>query len=194
MYFDGKYRKLVKHYHEPGDLHELTFSCFHRRQLLVDDTWRKWLAESINDARQKHRFELLAFVFMPEHVHLLVNPLDAKPNIDKYLSSIKQPFSSRVKRHLKDSGDPLLGELTIRERPGKMAFRFWQEGPGYDRNLREPATILSSLDYIHRNPVGRKLVVRAIEWKWSSARLYLCPDDPLDMDLPIVKKLPWEAM
>ncbi len=63
MYSNGKYRKLVKHYHEPGDLHELTFSCFHRLQLLVNDQWRKWLAEAINVAGQKHRFELLAFVF-----------------------------------------------------------------------------------------------------------------------------------
>ena len=48
MYSHGKYRKLVKHYHEPGDLHELTFSCFQRMQLLVNDEWRKWLAESKN--------------------------------------------------------------------------------------------------------------------------------------------------
>jgi putative transposase len=162
-------------------------------QLLVNDKWRKWLADSIDVVGTKHRFELLAFVFMPEHVHLLVNPLEPKPNIDKYLASIKQPFSSRVKKDLKSAADPLLKTLTIRERPGKTVFRYWQEGPGYDRNLRKPETILSSIDYFHKNPVERKLVVRAIDWKWSSARLYLCPDEPIDPDLPIVIKLPWWA-
>ena len=55
-----------------------------------------------------------------------------------------------MKRQLKASGDPLLATLTIRERPGKMVFRYWQEGPGYDRNLKEPTTILSSVDYFHK--------------------------------------------
>jgi putative transposase len=30
--------KLVKHYHDPGDFHELTFSCYRRMQLLTNDS------------------------------------------------------------------------------------------------------------------------------------------------------------
>jgi putative transposase len=41
-------RKHVKHYHEPGDLHELTFSCYGRRTLLDDDKARTLLCESIS--------------------------------------------------------------------------------------------------------------------------------------------------
>jgi putative transposase len=29
------------------------------------------------------------------------------------------------------------------------------------------------LDYMHLNPVRRGLVLRAVDWKWSSARWYL---------------------
>jgi REP-associated tyrosine transposase len=72
MSFDDPPRKLVRHFHEPGDLHELTFSCFHRKQLLISDAWRSQLARSIDRAGELQRFELIAFVFMPEHVHLLV--------------------------------------------------------------------------------------------------------------------------
>ena len=53
--------------------------------------------------------------------------------------------------------DALLDRLTIRERPGKQAFRFWQEGSGYDRNLSSPKLIESVIDYIHFNPVRREL-------------------------------------
>ncbi len=31
---------------------------------------------------------------------------------------------------LKANGSPLLKTLTLQERPGKMTFRYWQEGPG----------------------------------------------------------------
>src|SRR5205823_14374372 len=150
--------KTIKHYHEPGDLHELTFSCYRQIKLLTNDAWRGYLARSIDEAGEQLRFQLVAFVFMPEHVHLLVFPLEKEPSIDRYLAAIKRPVSADVKRDLQRAGSPLINRLTIRERPGKETFRFWQEGPGYDRNLQKPETVLSSIDYIHLNPVRRKLV------------------------------------
>ena len=50
----------------------------------------------------------------------------------------------------------------VRQRPGVETFRFWQEGPGYDRNLDRVDTVLAAIDYIHRNPERRGLVDRAI--------------------------------
>jgi putative transposase len=44
------HRKKVKHYHEPGDSHELTFSCYHQMPLLTNDGWRGHLARSIDAA------------------------------------------------------------------------------------------------------------------------------------------------
>ena len=46
----GPHRKTFRRYHEPGDLHELTFSCYRRMALLTNDRWRKHLARSINAA------------------------------------------------------------------------------------------------------------------------------------------------
>lgn len=82
------HRKRVKHYHEPGDLHELTFSTYRRKPLLTNDTWRRWLAESLNTACQQQSCRLVAFVFMPEHVHLLVLPEQPQTDtISKFLAT-----------------------------------------------------------------------------------------------------------
>jgi putative transposase len=81
----------VKHFHEPGDLHEFTFSCYQRRPLLSNDRWRRYSAESIDAASEQFRFQFIAFVFMPEHVHMLTLPLDDEPAIDRYLAAIKRP-------------------------------------------------------------------------------------------------------
>jgi putative transposase len=70
-----RHRKLVKHFHEPGDLHELTFSCLQSKPLLTNDTWRQHLARCIDAAADEFDFRLAAFVFMPEHLHLLVAPM-----------------------------------------------------------------------------------------------------------------------
>jgi putative transposase len=58
----------------PGHVHFYTFSCDQRLPLLTNDTWRIWLVESINHARKELDVALWAYVFMPEHVHLLVHP------------------------------------------------------------------------------------------------------------------------
>ena len=186
------HRKRVRHYHELGDAHELTFSCFHRWPLLTNDTWRAMLAESIDRATENHHYRLTAFVFMPEHVHFLIHPLPEAGKIDALLKAIKRPFSYRVKQLLLQSRSRLLARLTIRQRPGLTTFRFWQEGPGYDRNIMKASTILSSIDYLHNNPIRRGLVKTAIDWKWSSARFYLIDPPQQYPNLPQVHSLPAE--
>ena len=94
--------------------------------LLTNDLWRQWLAKSIEDAAQTHEFHLNAFVFMPEHVHLLIWPTrgdTTAADISSFLAAVKRPVSRRVKAALKDaqagrSAERLVKRLTIRNRPG----------------------------------------------------------------------------
>ena len=186
------HRKTIRHFHEPGDLHELTFSCYRRMPLLTNDDWREKLCRSIDKAVTRWNFRLVAFVLMPEHVHLLVYPTTAIVEIDNLLSAIKQPYSVKIKNLLIDAGSDLVERLTVQERPGKTAFRYWQEGPGYDRNLSSQKAVLAAIDYIHRNPIRRGLVDEVAHWKWSSARWYASDKQIVDPDLPTIHGLPPE--
>ncbi len=185
-------RKRVKHIHATGHLHELTFSCYQRMPLLTNDTWRTMLAESIDRATTRHRYWLLAFVFMPEHVHLLVFPERDNASIPLLLRAIKRPYSYRIKQLLTEHSSSLLERLTVRQPSGVTTFRYWQAGPGYDRNITEPKTIEASIDYIHNNPVKRKLCERATDWKWSSAGQFALPNHTADSRLPKLSPLPPE--
>ena len=192
MFRQAPHRKRVKHYHQPGEFHELTFSCYRRLPLLTNDRWRRWLAESIDDAASSHEFHLNAFVFMPEHVHLLIWPTPgetAAEDISSFLAAVKRPVSRRVKAALSESvastsSQRLRKLLTIRDRPGSTVFRFWQEGPGYDRNLDNEKSVTACIEYIHNNPVNRGLVKLPTDWKWSSARWYASDCQQVDPDLP----------
>ena len=113
-------------------------------------------------------------------------------SISGFLKAVKQPFSNRIKRLLTNNSSRLLQRLTVRERPGKMVFRFWQEGPGYDRNLLTPEAVQASLDYIHMNPVRRGLVDEARLWRWSSCRWYIEEGRFRDKALPTVEGCPAE--
>lgn len=184
--------KRVKHYHEPGDFHELIFSCYRGMPLLTNDRWRSMLARVIDRAMNRWEFRLAGFVLMPEHVHLLVFPLADTPRIDALLKAVKQPVAFRIGRQLQQAGSPLLERLTVRERPGVHVFRFWQEGPGYDRNLQTAQSVLASLDYLHQNPVVRGLCQEVVDWKWSSARFYASEGQMIDAELPTIHPIPGE--
>lgn len=78
------------------DLHELTFSCYRRMPLLTNDVWWKRLGRFVDEALAASAMQLVTFVFMPEHVHLVVDPLESEPNIGGLLAKIKQPFSHDI--------------------------------------------------------------------------------------------------
>lgn len=180
------HRKHVRHYERQRHLHELTFSTYRRMPLLTSNPWRQILAEQLDVACQCEGFQLLAFVFMPEHVHLLVLPASDESRVSRLLGRTKQQTSVAVKALLLKSQSSLLRKLTIRDRPGQTSFRFWQEGPGFDRNLYSAQAIENSIAYIHANPVKRDLCRRAVDWKWSSARYYV--EGAQDESLPRITR------
>ena len=179
-------QKRIRHFDVVGHVHHLTFSCYQQMSLLTNDAWRYWLSESIENSLRRHGFILHAFVFMPNHVHLLVRSQMKDARIDKFLFGVKRPFSFRVKRSLQERADPLLRQLTIRKRPGKRVFRFWQAGPGHDRNLSSVERVAEAIHYIHFNPVKEKLCDSPDQWKWSSWRTYHRLGEHADRVLPHV--------
>ncbi len=116
------HRKTVKHYDDLGHVHELTFSCYQRKPLLLSDWRRRLLSRSIDRAMQRHTFRLIGFVYMPEHVHLLVYPEALESRIDRLLYAIKRPFSVRVKARLEQTNDRLLDETHDPRAAGKDEF------------------------------------------------------------------------
>ncbi len=165
-------RKTCRRINEPGHAHELTFSCYRRLPLLSRDRSRKWLIEAIETARQTMRFDLWAYVIMPEHAHILVRPRDPSYDMSRLLWQIKRPVGRRAIQYLEEHDPRWLNRLLTVHADGKIERRFWQSGGGYDRNVVEASTLYSMIDYIHLNPVRRGQVDRPEDSEWSSARWY----------------------
>jgi putative transposase len=158
-------------FNEPGHAHELTFSCYRRYHFLSAERTCGWLAAAIERARRTQDFALWAFVFMPEHVHLIIWPRQPLSAISAILQAIKQPVGQRAVAYLETHAPQWLPKIT-RRRGGSRERLFWQSGGGYDRNIEEPRTLQAMIDYLHLNPVRRGLVARAADWRWSSAGWY----------------------
>jgi putative transposase len=153
---------------EPGHAHELTFSCYRRFPFLRAERTSQWLADAIDAARREHDFALWAYVFMPEHAHILLWPRRPEYDIAAILKAIKQPVGACAIKHLRQHSADWLARITVKK-GARRERRFWQPGGGFDRNVTDPRLILLMIEYIHANPVRRQLVPRSEDWKWSSA-------------------------
>jgi putative transposase len=138
----------LKRFHESGQSHFLTFSCYQRRPNFASPNIYTLFIECLERMRLRCEMRIYAYVVMPEHVHLLVSEPGTEILADA-MHFLKLSFTKRLRR------------------PGS----FWQKRH-YDRNIRDAAEFDEKLGYIHLSPVKRGLVKEPAEWEWSSFRHY----------------------
>lgn len=105
-----------------------------RVALMSKDRTRQWFVDGLARAREKHHFDLWAWVIMPEHVHLLICPLELTYRMETLVPSITKPVSHRAIQFLQEQAPEFLEKLTVRNR-NRTYRRFWQAGPGYDASF-----------------------------------------------------------
>jgi putative transposase len=166
-----RFEKRRKRYNESRQPRELTFSCYQRIPFFSRDRTCEWFIQSLESARKKFGFELWAYVIMPDHVHLLVNPLDAAEEMSEFLQAVKEPVARKAIAYLKTNSPEWLARITVHEGQ-RVRHRFWQPGGGYDRNITSSETLRAMIEYIHANPIRRDLATRIEDYEYSSARWY----------------------
>lgn len=148
-----------------GDLHYITFSCYQRRHFLESIRSKNLTVRILGEVRGRYKFALIGYVFMPDHVHLLISEAPgAAP------ATVIQVFKQRVARELrgrKESGKESFSSLEI----GDIPRAFWQRRY-YDFNIYSRDKLVEKLDYMHANPVKEGLVQHPKDWPWSSWAAY----------------------
>ena len=137
----------LERYQREGDLHFVTFSCYHRLAYLKTPDSRNLFEDALQKTHSRYQFRVVGYVVMPEHVHLLVS----EPDTDLLAAGLQGLKLSVVRR--------------AKQRP------FWQPRY-YDFNVFTEAKRIEKLGYMHWNPVKRGLVDRPEDWPWSSCRYY----------------------
>ena len=160
--------KGLKRYYGQGDLHFLTFSCYRRLPLLGTKRARNLFVDALEKIRERYRFSVVGYVVMPEHVHLLITePAVGTPSL--VLKVLKQRVSRDLRR--KKRRVPAAQLLLAFSKDDGRLPRFWQPR-FYDFNVWSGKKLREKLEYMHRNPLTRKLVTHPREWPWSSWAFY----------------------
>ena len=160
-----------------GDLHFITFCCYHRRRLLATAHARNIALQVLREVRAKYDFALIGYVFMPDHMHLLIGEPPAVPP-----ATVMQVFKQRVSRRLRKKKRAAPAQLRLQfDEVADGERRFWQRRY-FDFNVYSQRKIIEKLHYMHANPVKEKLVTHPGKWPWSSWCHYYARDALLAMD------------
>ncbi|HKY28035.1 MAG TPA: transposase, partial [Pyrinomonadaceae bacterium] len=114
--------------------------------------------------------KLIAYVLMPDHFHLIVNPRDGR--VREFLRDFK---GSAAKAILKSD----TGIQFVKTDDG---YQVWQES-FKAMPLWSAWMIWQKINYIHRNPLKARLVKSAKDYYWSSFRSFYSQSvEPLAVD------------
>jgi putative transposase len=102
----------------------------------------------------KHKFDMriLAYCLMPNHYHLILYPR-ADKDLQKFMQWVTLTHTQRWHKVHHTTGS---GHL--------------YQGRYKSIHIQDDRHLLAEMIYIERNPVRAKIVRRAIDWKFSSAR------------------------
>ncbi len=94
------------------------------------------------------KFLLIRWVIMPNHVHLLICPIDGYP-ISKSIKELKSFTANMINKYLNRKGD------------------FWARDY-FDTFIRDEEHFNNCIRYIDNNPVKAKRTNDPLAWRWGS--------------------------
>jgi putative transposase len=125
----------------------ITSATYQKICVFQTDRMVRLFLEVLQSYRDQGRFLLHEFVLMPDHFHLLLTPTET---LEKAVQLIKGGFSFRARKELGFGGE------------------IWEHS-FYDRRVRDEAEYERFREYIHQNPVKRRLAAVAAGYPYSSA-------------------------
>ncbi len=141
----------------PGALHFVTGNVHKRLPIFRNEIACQAFLEELQNLKKDCK--LIAFVLMPDHFHLIVNPRDG--DIQKWTGALKSISAKRLTRilpedlFLQTNGENQVWQESFKALPLWSNWMIWQK-----------------INYIHNNPLKAGLADSAKDYKWTSFRSF----------------------
>ncbi|MCU1272137.1 MAG: transposase [Acidobacteriaceae bacterium] len=133
----------------PPGTYFVSFSTWQRARLFVVEPYAKLFLKTQYGYKRQGSFLLHSFVLMPEHVHLLLTPAH-DTTLERVVQLIKGGYSHNF-------GSEFGRNKEVRQR-------------GFtDHRIRDAQDFVTHREYIHQNPIRRRLVQNTSDYKYCSA-------------------------
>ena len=144
----------------PGALHFVTGNFLDRVPVFNREACCQSFIDALAKLLKDWPCKLIAYVLMPDHLHLIVNPRDGR--IREFTGTLK----SRSARAIVDAAPGIEFKLD-----SEGSHQVWQQS-FKATPLWSGWMIWQKINYIHANPVKARLVSSAKDYRWSSFRAF----------------------
>jgi putative transposase len=144
-------------------------------ELLREDGYAQIILRNLDFYREKFEFRLLAFVVMPQHIHLVLQP-GPKGNISEIMRDFKRHTAKEIVERLQEEKRTevlsIFMEAAKKYHPNEnREYQVWEDRFD-DVAVYSDEVLRTKIEYIHNNPVKAGFVDSQDAFPYSSARNY----------------------
>ena len=152
-----------------GPVFYITTVVHNRLPLFTRPAYIIPLFDSLHFYRSRYHFRLHGYVFMPDHLHLLIQP-QQPADVDAIMRDYKGFTARRIVHQAQAEEDAnLLAQLS--DRSSRSEHQVWQAS-FWEQDVFSHEYMREKLVYLHRNPIRAGLVQNPEDYPYSSYRSY----------------------
>ncbi len=136
-----------------GYPHHITQRGNNKEAAFLDDADKRLYLDVLRRYKDKYQMKILAYCLMGNHVHILAVP-EKETSLAKGIGGTNLLYTQYINRKYNRSG------------------RLWQNR-FFSSVVEHEPYLWAVMRYIEQNPVRAKLVKRAEDYEWSSARAHI---------------------
>jgi len=166
-------------YEKFGKVFYVTTSVVGLRPVFNQEKCYDILISSLKFLKKKYNFKLIAYVLMPNHIHLIIY-FEEQPRISEVMRDFKKFTCFKIRKlwEIEKMTDVLDYLRKNAEKFSGQKFKLWDDR--FDSLVvTNEKTLREKINYIHNNPLKKGLVENIEDWCYSSARNYFCSDNSL---------------
>jgi REP element-mobilizing transposase RayT len=160
---------------EPSIPYFVTFTIVEWLNVFTKPEYLKIIWESLQYCRKEKGMKLYSFVFMTNHLHLIISADDKNIKLWEIIRDFKK-FTAQKIIQVMQKEENRRWILEVMKTAGtknnaNTQYQFWIQDDGAEE-IQSEKFFLQKLNYIHSNPVRSEIVADACSYAWSSAQLY----------------------
>ena len=129
----------------------ITICTANRKEVFNNSQTVSEMLEYLSESASRQNFQILAYCFMPDHVHFLIGANDSDADLIKFIKHFKQKTGYEFKK--------------------KHGINLWQRS-FYDYILRKEESVIETVRYIFNNPVRKGLVKEFKEYPFLGSMVF----------------------
>jgi len=164
-------------FRDPDALYFVSFAVVGWVDVFTRSDYSEIFIDSHSYCQAKKGLELWAYVIMPNHVHLIISR-NRSASLQDIMRDLKKYTAGKILNAIKLNQTESRKEWMLRifqeagrHNSNNTNYQFWQQD-NHPIELSTNAMIDQKLKYLHNNPVAARIVDRAEDYLYSSARQY----------------------